>query len=147
MPTETFIKRSRIPVPAEFLFDWHARPGAFQRLIPPWESVSMSEMSHGITNGSRGEIRIESGPIRSKWIAEIQNVQPGRQFQDVQISGPFASWTHTHKMIPDGEQACFLEDSIEYKLPLGAVGRWGGAGLVRRKLERLFNYRHRITTR
>ena len=145
MPTETFIKRSRIPVPAEFLFDWHARPGAFQRLIPPWESVSMSEMSHGITNGSRGEIRIESGPIRLKWIAEIQNVEPGRQFQDVQISGPFASWTHTHKMIPEGEHACILEDSIEFKLPLGAVGRWGGRGLVRRKLERLFNYRHRIT--
>lgn len=142
---ETFTRQLKLPVPADVLFEWHTRPGAFQRLTPPWEPVEMSEMSQGISNGSRGEIRIQTGPISQKWIAEICDVEPGRQFRDVQISGPFASWVHTHKMIPDGENQSILEDHVEYKLPLGAVGHLGGAAFVRRKLERLFAYRHRIT--
>jgi uncharacterized protein len=145
MAAETFSKRTRIPVPAEFLFDWHTRPGALKRLTPPWEPVEIGEMSHGIADGSRGEILIKAGPFRKKWIAEIQDVVPGRQFRDVQISGPFAAWVHTHTMIPDGDDGCILEDHVEYRLPLGVLGRWGGAGFVRRKLERMFEYRHRIT--
>lgn len=145
MAKETFIRRTNLPVPADVLFDWHTKPGAFQRLTPPWEPVEMSEMSSGISDGSRGEIRLKAGPFQKKWIAEIRDVEAGRQFRDVQISGPFKSWVHTHKMIPDGEGRSILEDHVEYELPLGAVGQWGGAGFVRRKLDRLFAYRHRIT--
>ncbi len=145
MPLETFTRRSPMPVPAEFLFDWHTRPETFKRLTPPWERVEVGEMSHGITDGSRGRLVLKVGPIQKSWIAEIQDVEPGRQFRDVQISGPFASWVHTHRMIPDGEHASNLEDHIEYQLPLGTLGRIGGAGFVRQRLERLFAYRHRVT--
>lgn len=34
-----FIRCSRMPAPTEDVFHWHARPGAFERLSPPWESV------------------------------------------------------------------------------------------------------------
>ena len=54
----------------------------------------------------------------------------GREFSDVQISGPFKSWTHGHRMTPDGANACTLEDRIEYELPLGALGNCLGGGLV-----------------
>ena len=40
-----FIRRSRIPAPAEAVFDWHARPGAFERLTPPWQPVEIVERS------------------------------------------------------------------------------------------------------
>ncbi len=145
MSSETFIYRTKIPAPAEFVFDWHTRPRALNRLTPPWEPVEVGEMCQGITPGSRCEIMLRAGPLKKIWIAEIRDVQPGRQFQDVQISGPFASWVHTHKMIPDGEGCSILEDHVEYELPLGAAGQWAGAEFVRRKLERLFAYRHRVT--
>jgi ligand-binding SRPBCC domain-containing protein len=48
-------------------------------------------------------------------------------------------------MTPQGSQACLLEDTIEYELPLGAIGRLVGGPLVRRKLKRLFAYRHDVT--
>ena len=48
-------------------------------------------------------------------------------------------------MLPDGENACRLQDRIEYALPFGILGRLLGAKLVRRKLERVFEYRHRLT--
>ncbi len=143
--TAQFVTRTKIPAPAEFVFDWHACPQALKRLTPPWEPVEIGEMSHGLQNGSRGEILIKAGPFRKKWIAEIRDVEPGRQFRDVQISGPFASWVHTHRMIPDGRNSSILEDHIEYRLPMGKFGQWGGSGFVRRKLERLFAYRHQIT--
>ena len=36
-----FVARSRMPVPAAVLFDWHTRPGAFERLNPPWDPVTV----------------------------------------------------------------------------------------------------------
>ena len=39
-------------------------------------------------------------------------------FRDEQVSGPFSQWVHTHRFIPDGANASWLEDRIEYKLQL-----------------------------
>ena len=50
------------------------------------------------------------------------------------MAGPFAHWEHTHRVEPDGPDACYLEDHIEYALPLGALGALLGSGLVRRRL-------------
>lgn len=52
-----------------------------------------------------------------------------------------------HRMIPQGSHACVLEDMIEYELPLGTIGRLFGGPFVRRKLQRLFTYRHAVTRR
>ena len=38
-----------------------------------------------------------------------------------------------------------LEDRIEYELPFGALANLFGGWLVRRKLARVFDYRHRMT--
>lgn len=144
MKTETFTKRTRLPIPAEEAFVWHARPGAFRRLAPPWESIELIRHD-GIENGCRAEIRMSLGPFSRRWIAEHRNCKPGRSFQDVQLSGPFAHWTHTHTLEPDGDQACWLEDQIEYALPGGRLGRWVASRLVGRQLERTFAYRHCVT--
>jgi ligand-binding SRPBCC domain-containing protein len=69
----------------------------------------------------------------------------GRQFRDVQISGPFRSWQHTHTFTPDVSGASIIEDLIEYELPMGWLGVFFGNWFVQRKLKRLFEYRHRVT--
>jgi ligand-binding SRPBCC domain-containing protein len=48
-------------------------------------------------------------------------------------------------MKPDGPAASFLEDRITYALPFGPLGHWVAGRLVRRRLERMFEYRHRVT--
>ena len=140
-----FIRRSRIPAPAQDVFQWHARPGAFERLNPPWESVEIVERSGGIENGARVVLRIRLGPFSQRWVAEHRDYEEGRQFRDVQVSGPFARWDHTHRIEPEGESACRLEDRIEYALPFGWLGDLGGGALTRSKLERMFTYRHMVT--
>jgi hypothetical protein len=44
-----------------------------------------------------------------------------------------------------GDEACQLEDRIEYELPFGWVGKICGGWMVRRRLARVFEYRHKIT--
>ena len=62
-------------------------------------------------------------------------------------SGPFKKWEHTHAMEDDGEGGAWLIDHIDYELPLGALGQLGGGWFVRRKLARMFDYRHAVTRR
>jgi uncharacterized protein len=140
-----FIARSRILVSAEVLFRWHAEPGALERLSPPWEPVEVEQRAPGIHAGDRGVLRVRLGPFRVRWVFEHRDYIQDRQFRDVQISGPFRRWEHTHLFTPDGPAACFLEDRIEYELPFGPLGNLLVGWFVRRKLKKLFAYRHRVT--
>jgi ligand-binding SRPBCC domain-containing protein len=144
MQSQQFVRRTRIAASAEELFAWHAAPGALQRLTPPWEPVEV-EKEGPVENGAETVLRIRVGPFSLRWVARIIDCIPGRRFRDVQVRGPFASWQHTHRMEPDGASASWLEDRIEYVLPFGWMGRRLGDWLVRRRLDRMFEYRHRIT--
>ena len=144
--SETFIRRSRIDAPAEKVFAWHAQPGALERLTPPWDPIEILERVAGIHNGARGAFRVRMGPFRVRWEFEHRGYLEGREFRDFQRSGPFRRWEHTHRFIPDGAAACWLEDRIEYELPMGAVADFFSGWFVKRKLEKLFAYRHRVTS-
>lgn len=140
MPTLDF--RSRIEVPAETLFDWHARPGAFERLRPPWLNIEI-EKFEGIRDGQQASFRLGLGPLRLRWVAEHRDYEEGRQFKDVQVKGPFQRWEHTHRMEPEGSEASVLHDHITYELPLDGLGSYP-ASWVEGTLKRQFAYRHRI---
>jgi hypothetical protein len=141
MRHETFIKTTWLDVPAADVFSWHSRPGAFERLVPPWERVEVLDRVGGIENGGRVTLRGPGG----RWVVEHRDVVPDLQFRDVLLSGPFPRWEHTHLMKPAGEGACLLEDRIEYALPFGSWGSALAGRWVRASLERLFDYRHRRT--
>jgi ligand-binding SRPBCC domain-containing protein len=140
-----FVAASRIEASAEELFRWHAKPGALERLTPPWERIEIIEHSRGIRDGDSGAMWVYLGPFRMRWRFEHRDYIEGRQFRDVQTSGPFRRWEHTHLFTPEGPEDCRLEDRIEYELPFGALGYFIGGWLVRRKLARVFEYRHRVT--
>ncbi len=140
-----FVFRSRIAAPADEVFRWHERPGAFERLAPPWQRIEVVERTGGIQTGDRVTLRQSLGPLKLTWRLEHCDYVAGRQFRDCQLSGPFRSWTHTHTIEPDGPDACHLIDRIDYALPVGAVGQWLAGGFAGRELDRLFAYRHAVT--
>ncbi|MCS6806493.1 MAG: TIGR01777 family oxidoreductase [Blastocatellia bacterium] len=141
----TFRYRTRIEAPAKTVFDWHAQPGALERLTPPWQTVEIVERTGGIQSGARVVLLLHLGPLRQRWVAEHRDYIEGCQFRDVQIEGPFARWEHTHRIEPDGPTACYLEDHIEYALPLAPISNCVAGEFVRGELERLFRYRHYVT--
>ncbi|MGE3314278.1 MAG: TIGR01777 family oxidoreductase, partial [Planctomycetaceae bacterium] len=144
MPREVFIHRSQISAPAQAVFDWHARDGAFERLTPPWQPVRLVSRTGGIDGGTV-VIDIKAGPVWRRWVAEHRGYEAGHRFQDVQVSGPFALWEHTHTITPNGPESCELEDRIEYALPGGSIGRLIAGRSLRLMLERMFEHRHRVT--
>jgi len=143
---EVFVYRSRMPAPAEKVYAFHAEPGALEKLTPPWEKVKILQRTGSIEQeGSRVTLRVKVGPFAQNWIAEHRDCQPGRMFRDVMISGPFPRWEHTHRFLPESEASSWLEDRVDFELPLGWLGKVFGGAYTRRKLERMFAWRHQVT--
>jgi uncharacterized protein (TIGR01777 family) len=142
---ELFQTRSRFPQSAEEVFAWHTRPGALERLTPPWSGVRVLSRSGSVRDeGSTVVLRMPAGPFGLHWVATHRDFVEGRRFRDEQTSGPFAHWVHTHSVEPrdDGSE---LEDTIEYRLPLAPWSSMVASPLVRSMLERTFAWRHRRT--
>lgn len=141
-----YVKRTAIPVPAEELAQWHFRPGAFERIMPPFEAAEVVANPGMLADGLEIKLRVQlGGPMAATWLARLHDCRPGEQFADLQVIGPFAHWDHTHRFLPDGPEACVLEDDIAYAPPLGALGTRLAGGFLRRKLDRMFTYRHAVT--
>lgn len=145
MNIQTFNKTVSLHRPVREVFAWHERPGALERLTPPWERIEVVRRSGGIHDGGRVLLRSKIGPFWSNWEVEHRGYDEGRIFRDILQKGPFPFWEHEHRFKLDGPAACTLTDEINYRLPLGWFGRVGDA-YARRKLERLFNYRHTVLT-
>ena len=145
MRDEVFSLSSRIARPAAEVFAWHERPGALQRLCPPWEQIELGGTHPGVRNEAQIEVRGKVGPFWSTWRVEHRDYIEGKQFCDVMLSGPFARWEHLHEFMPDGANACVLKDTINYRLPYGKIGHAAGAAFTRRKLARMFKWRHAVT--
>lgn len=134
-----------LPASSTEAFAWHARPGALERLVPPWQNVRVTRKTGGIDDGGQVELSVPLGLLRMRWLAEHRDFVDGRSFTDVQIRGPFRRWIHTHTVEARGADRCALTDRVEYSLPGGALGNLAGGGAVRRMLPRMFGYRHRVT--
>lgn len=145
MKYELFQRTVKIERSAADVFAWHERPGALARLTPPWEHVEVKSQAGGIREGATVSLRTKAGPIWTPWDIVHRDYIEGRQFRDVQQRGPFAAWEHLHRFESAGDNACRLMDEVHFRLPLGWLGKWAGAGWVRRKLERGFAYRHAVT--
>jgi hypothetical protein len=139
---EVLQKELRLPVSVEKAYAWHERLGALDRLLPPWEAIEVTERGDGVQNGSRVVLTHRWGPLRFRWVAEHCDCERGHRFRDVQRSGPFRHWDHTHCFEPDGEGSV-LRDAVEYEVPGGSLGALLGGRYVRRKLDCMFAHRHR----
>lgn len=147
MENETFVRTSVVNATAEELGAWHHGKGAFRRLTPPWVRFKIIQEPDKLENGARSIIKTRLAPfIWSTWIAELQNVKPDGDFTDTQIKGPFGHWQHLHRFIDHGPDKSQLNDAIEYRAPLGPVGKFFGGWHIRRQLDQLFRYRHTVTT-
>ena len=78
------------------------------------------------------------------WVSDFVEVKEGEWFRDVQRTGPFDLFDHTHRFEPKDENTSIMEDRVRYALPAGAVGDFFGAGLARKRLAAMFAYRHRV---
>jgi len=136
-------RASRLPHDPARVFEWHTRPGALERLLPPWEDVRILDRTGALAEGTRVRLRIRRAGVPLTWEVEHTRVDAPRLFRDEQVSGPFRSWTHAHRFRPGDEGGCVVEDEVEWEAPLGAAGRPFARPVVERALDRMFAFRHR----
>ncbi len=134
-------RETTIEASAEQLFDWHAQPGAFPRLLPPWEGTRVVQRAHSLAVGERTILDMAMlGPIRTQWVAEHTYCERPTGFDDVQREGPFTSWLHQHRF-HDGR----LEDRIEWVPPMGGLGVAVAGASLEARIDRGFQFRHART--
>lgn len=142
-----FVKESRIAASPEAVFRFHESPDALKNLIPPWENMRIAEGGGSLQPGTKVVLKGWAGIIPVRWVAIHTEYDPPRLFADRQESGPFAYWYHRHLFLDDGQGGTILRDEVEYRPPLGALGRWLAGGMIRQKLQKMFDYRHETTRR
>ncbi len=133
-----------MPVSAEALHAWHLRPGAFERLAPAWEGTRVIGRQGDVENGGIVKLRGRVAGLPINMTSEHRPAEALR-FQDAMIKGPFRRWVHTHTAIPAGKHSV-LADHVDYALPFGALGNVVAGRSTRRRLERLFAWRHQRMT-
>ncbi len=157
-----------VPYPVEMVFAFFANPGNLPHLMPPWQRARIESSRiqppperplrsdpalrfQSTAAGTGSEMMISFRPVvgvplRLKWLAVITEFVWFEYFEDVQAHGPFAHWKHRHAMRPetqDGQAGTRVMDTVEYALPLGALGRWMDAWMVGRQMRETFAYRQR----
>lgn len=137
-----------LPVSAAAAFAWHERPGAFLRLTPPWEDVHVLGESGGIRDGGAVVLETRVGFLKTRWSVTHRDYRVGEQFVDEMQRGPFRVWRHEHMFEPAAGDALrsTLTDRLTYELPGGRFGHACSREYVRQRVERLFAYRHALTT-
>ena len=141
-----FEHSSWIAAPVETVFDFHKRRDAIELLMPPDQKVQLVSREGGLEAGARVEFRIPIGPFRIRWVAHHIAYEEKRLFIDEQREGPFAAWVHVH-LFKEENGGTRLTDSIELALPGGPVLEALAGWAVKRKLRKMFEYRHEVTRR
>jgi ligand-binding SRPBCC domain-containing protein len=142
---ERVLQRVQIlDVPVEEAFEFFSRAENLEAITPPLLSFRITtpgpiEMGKGTT--IRYRLKLHGIPV--SWLTRIEEWDPPHGFVDRQIRGPYALWHHTHSFEPWGEddEGTRMTDLVRYGHRLGPLGTLAEHLIVRRDLDRIFDFR------
>jgi ligand-binding SRPBCC domain-containing protein len=136
-----------VPRPLDEVFAFFAEAQNLERITPPW--LSFEVLAPGPVEmqvGTRIDYRLRLHGLPVRWTSRIEEWEPGHQFVDRQVRGPYGLWHHRHTFVPSGK-GTLVGDEVHYGLPFGALGDIAHLLFVRRDLHRIFAYRHQAVPR
>ena len=127
-----------LPKPLEEVFPFFSDARNLEVLTPPW--LKFEILTDGPVVMKEGQaidyrLRLRGIPIR--WRSSISRWEPPNLFVDEQLKGPYRLWIHEHRFREVQGKTC-AEDFVRYSVLGGRLANWL---LVRRDLERIFQYR------
>ena len=93
--------------------------------------------------GAQIDYRLSLGGLPVHWRTRISSWEPPHRFSDDQERGPYALWHHVHEFEAVGA-GTRMRDTVDYRLPFGALGTLVHVLWVRRTVERIFEHRQRV---
>ncbi len=142
---ERVLRREQVlDVPVAEAFNFFGRAENLEEITPPLLRFRITtpgpiEMRVGAL--IRYKLRMRGVPV--SWLTRIEAWDPPRGFVDRQLRGPYALWHHTHSFEPaepDGSRTRMV-DLVRYGQRLGPLGTLAEHLLVRRDLDRIFDFR------
>lgn len=111
-----------VPADSDTVWRWHSRPGALERLTPPFLPMRPVSQAQSL----RGGTTVFELPGGLSWVAQhqIDGYVAGKQFADEAVNQPIKAatgWRHTHRFEEaegaDGAPATLVHDIVETRLP------------------------------
>jgi ligand-binding SRPBCC domain-containing protein len=137
----TLRREQWIPRPVEEVFAFFSDARNLERITPSW--LGFQILTPGpirIAAGTKLCYRLRVHGLPLGWTTEIRRWEPPYRFIDVQLSGPYQLWHHTHRFEADNG-GTRMTDVVRYRLPFGWLGRAVRLLKVRRDVEQIFEYR------
>jgi ligand-binding SRPBCC domain-containing protein len=131
-----------LEVGLERAFGFFSRAENLEAITPPWlrfEIVTPTPIEMRAGTRIRYRLRLRGVPV--SWLTEIEEWDPPRAFVDRQLKGPYALWHHTHSFEAVDDRRTRMLDVVRYGHRLGPLGSVAEHLIVRRDLERIFDYR------
>ncbi len=138
MKERLFSAELLLPRPRGEVFPFFAEARNLEILTPPWlefEVLTPDPIAMHAGTLIDYRIRVHSVPVR--WRTEIAEWDPPHRFVDMQLSGPYKLWHHTHTFEDRGDST-LCRDEVRYWPRGGAIV---DRLFVRRDVERIFAFR------
>ena len=131
-----------LPISKEEAWDFLKNPKKLKEITPDHMGFHiLSEIDRPMFPGQIIQYKVNPFPgFSTKWVTEITHMKEGSYFVDEQRFGPYSLWHHKH-FIEETDDGARMEDIIDYKLPLGFLGRIMHSILIKKQLTTIFKYR------
>jgi ligand-binding SRPBCC domain-containing protein len=141
VPSHRLERSQVVPRPRREVFAFFSDVANLQALTPEFLNFEfLSPLPIAMKAGVTVEYRLRLFGLPVRWKTEIELFEPENRFIDIQRRGPYRNWRHLHQF-SDHPGGTLMEDRVDYSLPLGALGDFGGRRWVRRSLDRIFDFR------
>ena len=143
----TIRREQRLEGTPDEIFPFFADAGNLEAITPPWLSFHVvTPRPIDMRAGALIEYRLTLHRLPISWLTRIEEWETDPthpRFVDVQLNGPYSLWHHTHEFRPHPDGGTLMTDTVRYALPFGPLGSLAHRVLVRRDLERIFDFRAR----
>jgi ligand-binding SRPBCC domain-containing protein len=130
-----------VDAPVDEAFAFFAQARNLERITPAWLRFDvLTAEPITMRTGAVIEYGLRLHGIPLRWTARIEDWQEGRTFVDRQVRGPYRLWHHRHEF-ESCRDGTMVRDHVHYMLPLWLLGGAAHALIVRRDLERIFDFR------
>jgi hypothetical protein len=145
LTADRVLERSQVvPVAVDEAFAFFADAWNLEAITPPWLRFRILEAPQTLEWGSLLVYRLWLFGVPISWRSEIVEWRPPFGFTDVQLTGPYRRWEHTHRLSRvDGGTA--IHDRVAYRLPCEPLASVFAPVTVRPWLTAIFDYRARQT--
>lgn len=134
----------KLPVDLTSAWQFFADPAKLKDITPPSMGFQITSVPEKVMYEGM-IITYKISPLLNvpvNWMTEITHISKPYYFVDEQRHGPYKIWHHRH-LFSEIEGGVEMTDIVDYVLPFGILGKLSGHLFVRKKLDKIFDYRYR----